>query len=243
MKDRTFRGLTGLIGEGSETLGLETGAEGEVGVDVLAVELISAGVTPFLCKDTQMSIDASLVRTLNSWGEHHRSLVQVCSNDLVYLVILLSGLWLFAKVLRGHPIRSGWKGTIKNLFAKGLVLFVIPAGIAILVSESISAIYVRQRPFVADSNVKLLVPHGVDGGMPSHHIVFMVTLVVSIFYYERGFATFLALLTVLTGVARVVAGIHYPSDIIVGAVLGMGIVYLYRWLLVTFMDRRYLLLD
>jgi len=178
-----------------------------------------------------MSIDSSLVRSLNSWGEHHRSLVRVCSNDLVYVVILLAALWFVAKILKLHPVRSGWKDLAKNLLVKGLVIFAIPAGIAILISETISAIYVRQRPFVADSHVKLLVPHGADGGMPSHHIVFMVTLVVSIYFYGRRFATFLALLTVFTGIARVVAGIHYPSDIIVGAILGAGIVYLYRWIL------------
>lgn len=180
-----------------------------------------------------MSIDASLVRTLNSWGEHHRSLVRVCSNDLVYVVILLAALWFVAKTLRAHPLRSGWKDLARNLFAKGLAIFAIPAGTAILISESISAIYIRQRPFVADSHVKLLVPHGADGGMPSHHIVFMVAIVVSIYFYDRRFATFLALLTVLTGIARVVAGIHYPSDIIAGAILGAGIVYLYRRVLPT----------
>lgn len=178
-----------------------------------------------------MSIDSSLVRTLNGWGEHHRSLVQICSNDLVYLVILLAALWFVAKILNVHVMRSGWKDLGKNLFVKGLVIFAVPTGIAILISESISAIYVRQRPFVADSHVKLLVPHGADGGMPSHHIVFMVTIVASIYFYDRRFTTFLALLTVLTGLARVVAGIHYPSDILVGAVLGVGIVYLYRRIL------------
>lgn len=179
-----------------------------------------------------MSIDASLVRTLNGWGEHYRSLVRVCSNDLVYAVILLSALWILVRILEEHPIKNGWKDFVVNLFVKGTVIFAIPAGVAVLISESISTLYVRQRPFVADSHVKLLVPHGADGGMPSHHIVFMVTLVVSIYIYQKGFATFLALLTVLTGIARVIAGIHYPSDIIVGTVLGAGIVYLYRLFLV-----------
>ena len=176
-----------------------------------------------------MSIDTSLVESLNRWGEHHRSLVRLCSNDLVYTVILLAVLWFLVRVIKAHPIHEGWKNFVKNLIIKGVVIFAIPTGIAIVISESISAIYVRQRPFVADSNVTLLVPHSADGGMPSHHIVFMVTLVVSIFFYQKGFATFLAALTLLTGIARVVAGIHYPSDILVGAILGVVIVYLYRW--------------
>lgn len=181
-----------------------------------------------MCKNTRMSIDSSLVRSLNNWGEHYQSLVRICSNDLVYIVILLSVLWFLLRILQAHPLRSGVRDFITNLLTKGFLIFLIPAGIAILISESISAIYVRQRPFVADSNVKLLVPHSADGGMPSHHIVFMVTLVASIYFYDKRVATLLAILTAVTGFARVVAGIHYPSDIIVGAVIALGIVFLYR---------------
>lgn len=178
-----------------------------------------------------MSIDSSLVRSLNSWGEHHRSLVRICSNDLVYIVILLAALWFVIEILKLHPIKIGSRDFGINLVKKGVVVLAIPLGIAIVVSETISAIYVRQRPFVADSRVHLLVPHGADGGMPSHHIVFMVALVASIYYYDRRAAAFFALLTLITGVARVVAGIHYPSDILVGALIGAGIVFIYHRIL------------
>ena len=175
-----------------------------------------------------MSIDSSLVRTLNSWGEHHRSLVRICSNDLVYIVILLAALWFVVQILKSYPTKNGLRDFGVNLVVKGAVILAIPLGIAIVVSESISAIYVRQRPFVADSKVHLLVPHSADGGMPSHHIVFMVALVASIYYYDRRTAAFFGVLTLITGLARVVAGIHYPTDILVGALIGVGIVYLYH---------------
>lgn len=38
---------------------------------------------------------------------------------------------------------------------------------------------------------------------------------------------------VIFAISAVIAGIHYPSDIIVGAILGMGIIYLYRRILPT----------
>ena len=175
-----------------------------------------------------MSIDTSLVESLNRWGEQHRSLVRVCSNDLVYAVILLAILWFLVSLFKAHPIHEGWKNFVKNLIIKGVVIFAIPAGIAIVISEAISAVYTRQRPFVADSKVTLLVPHSADGGMPSHHVVFMVTLVASIYFYQQGFAALLAIMTLATGIARVAAGIHYPSDILVAVILGIVIVYLYR---------------
>lgn len=175
-----------------------------------------------------MSIDSSIVRSLNSWGEGHKSLVHACSNDLVYIVILLAALWFVVQVLKAHPIKRDPKAFVVSLIVKGMMILAIPLGIAIVVSETISAIYVRQRPFVADTQVHLLVPHAADGGMPSHHIVFMVALVASVYYYDRRTALFFAVLTLITGIARVVAGIHYPTDILVGALIGAGIVYLYH---------------
>ena len=190
-----------------------------------------------------MSIETSWVRTLNSWGENHLSLVRIGSNDLVYLVILLSAIWICAKILKAHPIKRSLREFLTNLAVKGLVIFAIPVGIATIISELISMVYVRERPFVADQKVRLLVPHSADGGMPSHHIVFMVALITTVFFYERGFATFLAGLTLITGLARVVAGIHYPSDIFVGVVLGVGVAYLYRWGMVKLFSEKQTALD
>ncbi len=190
-----------------------------------------------------MSIDSSLVRSLNAWGEQHTSLVRIGSNDLVYAVILLSLLWFAVKTIKVHPITEGWKVLVRNLFAKGLVIFALPVGIATLLSEAISALYVRQRPFVTDPNVKLLVPHGADGGMPSHHIVFMTSLVISIYFYDKKVATLLGLLTLISGIARIGAGIHYPTDVIAGVLLGIGVIYVYRRSLLRFEIKKHLTFD
>lgn len=175
-----------------------------------------------------MSIDSSLVRSLNSWGEHYKSLVKICSNDLVYIVILLAAVWFVVQILKIYPIKHGLNEFIVNLVKRGVVIIAIPLGVAVVISETISAIYVRNRPFVADSQVHLLVPHSADGGMPSHHLVFMAALVATVYYYDRKVAMLFAVLTLLTGLARVVAGIHYPSDILVGAIIGVVIVIAYH---------------
>lgn len=96
----------------------------------------------------------------------------------------------------------------------------MPAGIAILTSELISQIYVRQRPFAVMPGIKLLVPHVADGGMPSHHVVFMVAVAVMVYTVDRKMGYFLLIVALLSGVGRVSAGIHYPSDIVAGALLG-----------------------
>jgi len=190
-----------------------------------------------------MSIDSSLVTSLNAWGEHHRTLVRVFSNDFVYLALLLAVLWFTFTILKTHPLKSGLKDFVVNYLVKGVTIFAIPVGIAVVISESISALYIRQRPFVAVAGVKLLVPHGADGGMPSHHMVLLATLITTVYFYEKRCGILLTVLALGTGIARVVAGIHYPSDIIVGTVLGVATAYLYRWSLLKFLNQKLKLTD
>ena len=190
-----------------------------------------------------MSLDPSIARALNTWGEQNRSLVSICANDFVYVLIAISVLWFLVKTLKTYPVREGWRNLLSAFLIKGIVIFAIPVGISVLISETISSLYVRQRPFVVDPKVRLLVPHGADGGMPSHHIAFMMTLVISVYFYDRRIAAILALLTLISGVARIGAGIHYPSDILAGAALGIAIVYIYRWTLGKFSGEKQLALN
>ena len=197
----------------------------------------------FVCENTQMSIDSSLVKTLNSWGEHHKSLVHLCSNDFVYLAILLAVLWFTFNIIKAFPLKDGLKPFVVNYLVKGVIIFGVPIGIAVAVSELISKMYVRQRPFVAVSGVKLLVPHSADGGMPSHHMVFLAALITTVYFYEKRCAAVLTVLALGTGIARVVAGIHYPTDIIVGSVLGIAIAYVYHRILLKYVNPKLTVLD
>ena len=173
------------------------------------------------------TIDQRVVTSLNHWGVHHLALVKFASNDLVYALIGITALWfLIRKMNSRSPERNSQKFLV-GFFKDGLLLFVVPVGIAVLTSELISQAYVRQRPFVAMSGVKLLVPHSADGGMPSHHVAFMVAVAVMIYSVDRKMGYILLSVTLISGIARVSAGIHYPSDILAGAILGWIIPTIY----------------
>ena len=167
-----------------------------------------------------MGLDKWLVKSLNHWGESHTSLVKLVANDFVYLVLAFAAGWLFLRVLRIHKSNFNLLAFIKDLILKGLFIFIIPVGLATVISKIITTLFVRQRPFVVLPDVKLLVAHSPDGGMPSHHMLFMAAIVAMVFFYNRKFAALLFALTLLSGIARIVAGIHYPSDIVVGMFLG-----------------------
>ena len=173
------------------------------------------------------NLDRSISRVLNEWGAREIFLVKVFSEYLVFVVITLALLWLTNRTYQRIKPRADYKTFLKDLFLQGVTLLVIPVGLATVISEIISSLFVRQRPFVTMKDVKLLVPHGADGGMPSHHMVFMMSIAVMVFIFDKKLGLLLIAMSVTSGIARISAGIHYPSDVLAGALLcgGLAITY------------------
>ncbi len=174
-----------------------------------------------------MSLDRWIVKGLNHWGANHQSLIRFLATDLVYLLVFATLVWLIVKVYRLNESHFSFGTFLRNLLFKGIFIFVVPVGFATLLSELISRIYVRERPFVAISGIKLLVSHGADGGMPSHHVVFMTAALTMIYFYSRRLALSLLALTVSSGIARVSAGVHFPTDILAGLLIGFSVSWSY----------------
>ena len=88
-------------------------------------------------------------------------------------------------------------------------------------TEIIRYFYNRPRPFEILSNIYQLLEHSPGGSFPSGHAAFFFALATSVFFYRKiwGIIFFLAALSI--GLARVSAGIHWPSDILAGAVVGI----------------------
>ena len=147
-------------------------------------------------------------------------LIKVLSEYLVFAVLLIAVVGFLFWACRRYQPCAGVKFILKDLLVQGIKIFVIPVGFATVISEIISSLYVRQRPFVTMKDVKLLVPHGADGGMPSHHMVFMMSIAVMVYLFNKKLSLLLIALNVISGIARISAGIHFPSDVLAGALLG-----------------------
>lgn len=173
-------------------------------------------------------IDNSVTTSLNHWGLHHVGLVKFLSDQLVFVVMVVAVALVVVDVYRAVRSDFGVWDFVERLFVAGLRVLVVPVGVATIISEVISLVYVRQRPFVGLHGIKLLSPHGADGGMPSHHMVFMIAIVVMVAGYNRLVFGGLLILTLISGLARVSAGIHYPSDIVAGLALGWVVAWVYQ---------------
>jgi membrane-associated phospholipid phosphatase len=60
-------------------------------------------------------------------------------------------------------------------------------------------------------------------GLPSGHAAFMFALAAAMYSFDKKAGWVLYVLAILTGVARVLAGVHFWYDIVGGAVLGYAV--------------------
>ena len=110
---------------------------------------------------------------------------------------------------------------------------VIPAGIAVAVAwlavKGISAIVDEQRPFVV-LGVAPLFAHVPDSSFPSEHTTLGFALL-GARLRSRAAQMAIGLVVLVVGVARVLAGVHWPIDIAAGIVTGVGVAAIigYAW--------------
>ncbi len=101
--------------------------------------------------------------------------------------------------------------------------FFVPA-LAAAISRYVFAALIRlfyhhPRPFVVFRIRQLVPEHG--WSFPSGHAAFFFALAASIWAYDRRWGTGFFVASAVMGCARIMAGVHYPSDVLAGAVLGV----------------------
>lgn len=117
-------------------------------------------------------------------------------------------------------------------------LCVVMVVLAVLTSElfiggPLKRTFNRQRPFFQEPEARVLVGRSSSRSMPSSHAVnwFAAAAVIGFFYRRSHRFTLPVAATV--GFSRVYTGVHYPADVLVGAVLG----YCYASVLVIQADK------
>ena len=85
--------------------------------------------------------------------------------------------------------------------------------------ELIRFFLVRPRPFV-ENNVNLLLEH-TGASFPSGHAAFFFALSFIVYHYNKKAGTGFFIASFLISISRVFCGIHWPTDILAGAIIGV----------------------
>lgn len=90
-----------------------------------------------------------------------------------------------------------------------------------VLTELIRIFYKLPRPFEVLENIKLLIPQESSPAFPSGHAAFYFAFSFGVFMYNKKLGIIFLILSTLMGFARIFVGVHWPLDIIGGAVLGL----------------------
>ncbi len=90
----------------------------------------------------------------------------------------------------------------------------------LVIVDFIRWIWARPRPFI-ENQVNLLLSHELTPSFPSGHTAFYFALSTVIYFYNKkaGISFFIA--SFLIAISRVFCGVHWPSDILAGAAVGI----------------------
>ncbi len=99
----------------------------------------------------------------------------------------------------------------------------VAAVVALLINHVLGLLWYEPRPYLSSYHVPLLAAAAHGNSFPSDHLAFGGAIVATLWVTQRRWLSLLSLL-VMAGVgwARVLAGIHWPLDVLAG--LGLGLV-------------------
>ena len=160
-------------------------------------------------------MDGAIVRWLNDGVGALAPLdavVRVLVSD--FFVPVTGSLVLFGFWLRG-------RGAERFANQVATIVGASSVGVANGVTAFINAQFFRPRPFL-DNELTLLFYEPTDSSFPSNAAAVGFALATAVFVRHRGMGAALYALAALWALARVYAGVHYPTDVIGGAVVGIA---------------------
>src|SRR4051794_39019528 len=160
-------------------------------------------------------MDYQIAHILDRFSAHHDGFedplrAYVGASEALFAVVVLALLLLVPGVRR-------------SLARRAAVAAVAAAGAAVLIAHFVSSAVDRPRPFVAHAaTIHPFLTHAADPSFPSDHATAAFAIATAVALRLRVPGLVLLAFATLLACGRVFLGLHYPSDVLAGAVLGAG---------------------
>ncbi len=132
----------------------------------------------------------------------------------VSLALALVGMWF-----------AGGDKLTRQRYQIGVFVALSAMALASLAVFTINAAYFRPRPFV-DHEVTRLFYAPTDSSFPSNPAAAAFAIAAAMWAVNRRLGSLLLTAAALYGFARVYAGVHYPLDIVAGALIAIVVTFL-----------------
>jgi undecaprenyl-diphosphatase len=161
------------------------------------------------------SMDWTIFHTLNAgvatrdWLEDP---VTALADALVPLYALATvALWLLARPY-GNP---RWKLASASALTA--------AAVALAVNQVVSHLWARPRPFTDHPDLThVLAARTTDPSFPSDHAAAAFAIAFAVLAFSRRAGALFLVAATAIGLSRIALGMHYPSDVLAGALVGFG---------------------
>ena len=114
-----------------------------------------------------------------------------------------------------------WKDKHYIVWFKELFIVCISVVIAYFVTFALKIIVHAPRPFVALSNIHPLIVETPYDSFPSGHATVFFAIATAVYLYDKRWGTIFFIIAIIVALSRVISGVHFPLDIIIGALIGI----------------------
>ncbi|TAL48948.1 phosphatase PAP2 family protein [Patescibacteria group bacterium] len=170
-----------------------------------------------------MALDVKLLYLFNDFAGKSQIfdtlIIFLAAYSQYFIVTAFLLLLYFSVYSKREKLRIFWITTISIIIAR------------LGITEIIRFFYHRPRPFLTLQVNKLLSDSqwfysDTEWSFPSGHSAFFFAMATAIYLYNKKWGTWFFIAAILMNISRVVAGVHYPSDILGGAIVGVAVGYL-----------------
>jgi len=115
-----------------------------------------------------------------------------------------------------------WPPRVQTPTRRAVVYAVVAGVLALVINVAIGHFYYRPRPFVFEPHlVHQLLAHKRDTSFPSDHAAGSFAFAVGLFYARKRTGILGLVFAAAIAVARVFVGLHWPTDVLAGAGIGV----------------------
>jgi membrane-associated phospholipid phosphatase len=143
-----------------------------------------------------------------------------------FVVVILAGIFIlfhheiFSTEYPWKALKQKWKEIVLAFFS-GISAWVL--------AQILKVIFHTSRPILSLGNVVPLLNKD-SHAFPSGHATFFMALAFAIYLSHKKAGYLFIFFALLIGIARIMAGVHFPADILGGYILGIFVAYFVRYL-------------
>lgn len=115
------------------------------------------------------------------------------------------------------PLLFGWQASVRTL------QFTVTGLLGVAIYKAVKHRFVRERPYISHLSIRVGIAPLDRYSFPSGHTLHAVSFAILFTTYFPALGWVVIPFAALVALSRVVLGLHYPTDVAVGAAMGAGL--------------------